>query len=377
MFGWSKIKNIGERAIEARCKGQNLSSWKAYVAALSIQACVFYISFSFHGESEAVFSLINILIAIFIAIFVGQGAGIVAGVLAALSVDYHYIRPVGSVLDTWEGFAFLALSVGLVQFTLAGLRLLQTSLIQAREAKDQAQRAVQAREEILGIVAHDLRQPLTLIGMRAELLQKAALNNLTDPANEFLKGILTDAHRMNRMIGDLLDLSQIDSGQLSVQCKNIGLNQATKMVVSSFLNNKERCALRVTSNSDLTVSADSDRFQQILGNLISNAIKYGIAGSEIQIELVDRGVNAEIVVTNHGAGIPKEQLAKVFERFARAPEARSRHIGGLGLGLYITRRLVEAQGGKIWVKSELGRTTSFHFTLPHVQSTTLQKKILP
>jgi signal transduction histidine kinase len=113
---------------------------------------------------------------------------------------------------------------------------------------------------------------------------------------------------------------------------------------------------------------DPDRIHQVLDNLISNAEKYGRPGTEIRIECLDRGELLEVVVTNHGPGIPADELPQLFSRFGRTRDARADRTPGIGLGLYIARGLVEAHGGHIWAESVPGATTSFHFTVPTASS---------
>ena len=107
------------------------------------------------------------------------------------------------------------------------------------------------------------------------------------------------------------------------------------------------------------VSVDPDRIHQVFDNLISNAVKYGRPGAEIRIECLDRGEVLEVVVTNQGSGIPAHELPRLFSRFGRTRDARAEHTPGIGLGLYITRGLVEAHGGRIWAESVPGESTSF------------------
>ncbi len=114
---------------------------------------------------------------------------------------------------------------------------------------------------------------------------------------------------------------------------------------------------------DLHVWVDPDRVHQVLDNLISNAVKYGRPDAEIRIEWLNRGDRLEVVVTNHGPGIPAEELPQLFSRFGRTRGARTHRTPGIGLGLYIARGLVEAHGGRIWAESVPGQSTSFHFTV--------------
>ena len=317
---------------------------------------LFLISLYLKEESEILFSIIYVFSAFFIALFVGRGAGVIAGILVALSVDYHY--------GPRQGFAFLLIILFIMQLTLAVLRLLQQSVENAKKEQKRAEEAVRAREEILSVVAHDLRQPLSAIGMRAGLIQQMLSEQNPDSAQKYLSETSQDVGRIDRMIGDLLDLAKIDSKQISVKKQIVDLVELTTRVVNNLKSIHPTAQIKMNSSSQIFILADADRFQQILGNLLSNAIKYGKPDTEIQVDLSNRDQQAEISVTNEGSGISESQLPTVFDRFVRTPEAKKSLTTGLGLGLYITKGLIEAQDGKIWAESTLNKKTSFHFMLP-------------
>jgi signal transduction histidine kinase len=165
------------------------------------------------------------------------------------------------------------------------------------------------------------------------------------------------------MIDDLSDTSRIAASQLSVECDDIDLTAAAHAVVDALRPASGGAELRVVAEPHLRAWADADRIHQVLGNLVSNALKYGDPGGEIVIEVVRRDRELEVTVTNTGPEIPQDELPRLFDRFVRTREARASKQPGLGLGLYISKGLIEAHGGRMWAESTRART-SVHFTVP-------------
>jgi PAS domain S-box-containing protein len=218
------------------------------------------------------------------------------------------------------------------------------------------------REEWASIIAHDLRQPVGAITLTAESLLGSRGANLSAQERRGVERIRSASKRLGRMIEDLLDFSRIEARRLSVRPRDVDFCAIIDAVVESH---RETNAIRVVGEPGLRVSVDPDRVHQVLDNLISNAVKYGRPDAEIRLEWLDRGDRLEVVVTNQGAGIPAEDLPKLFSRFGRTRGAHAHPTpAGIGLGLYIARGLVEAHGGRIWAESVPGESTSFHLTLP-------------
>jgi PAS domain S-box-containing protein len=220
------------------------------------------------------------------------------------------------------------------------------------------------RQEWTAVVAHDLRQPITIILGYASLLAQEII-----PAPPRVKAhldhVLGSSRQLTRMIGDLLDISRIDAHRLTLQHHTVDLPTLVRRVV-------ERLGV-ITTDRDVRVCvaatvpplrADAGRIEQVLGNLLSNAAKYGDAGNAIDVEVLSLGIEVQVSVTNRGPGIPAEEIPRLFTRFYRTATPQVSHIPGMGLGLYIAKEVVEAHGGRIWVESIPDRTTTFHFTLP-------------
>jgi len=220
------------------------------------------------------------------------------------------------------------------------------------------------REEWIALVAHDLRQPISVISLAAQMLRRNV--GLTPPQAEVLRRLIGAAERLPRMIDDLLDASRVEARRLNLHRQDLDLAAHLREHVDRLATVLQGHALRLDVRGELRpMRADPGRLEQVLGNLLSNAAKYGEPGAAILVVAEDRGPEAEVSVTNRGAGLEPEELSQVFTRYYRAPSAKAGPQSGLGLGLYITRGLVEAHGGRIWAESTPGETTTFRFTLPY------------
>jgi signal transduction histidine kinase len=220
------------------------------------------------------------------------------------------------------------------------------------------------REEWAAIVAHDLRQPVSVITLTGELLVKLHEGELSERERQGIDRIRSAATRLGRMINDLLDASRIEAKRLSMGLRTVDIRELIDRVAENLTESTAAYGVEVCSEPDLFACVDSDRIQQVLENLLTNACKYGQPGTPIRISATSRDDVIEVTVENQGPGITAEQLPKLFSRFARTKEARASRESGLGLGLYISKGLIEAHGGQMWAESTPGQTTCFHFTVP-------------
>ncbi len=228
-----------------------------------------------------------------------------------------------------------------------------------------AQHAIRARDDVMGVVAHDLRNPLSVILMHAELLRMIHQNgdHQTDQA---AAAISRSATRMNRLIQDLLDVSRIDAGGLSLARAPIDPAKFLAESVESQrpLASSEQLDLRLDIEPPLPqVDADRDRLAQVLENLIGNAIKFTEPGGRITVGARARDEGVLFWVSDAGVGIRDSDLPQVFDRFWQA-EGESSAARGTGLGLPIVKGIVEAHGGRVWVESTPGRGTTVSFVIP-------------
>jgi PAS domain S-box-containing protein len=218
------------------------------------------------------------------------------------------------------------------------------------------------RAEWSSVVAHDLRQPLATIGLNAQALARA----IHDPRLlATVERVLAAVKRLQRMVADLMDLSRLEASRLELVRRRVD-------VVALVSGAAERAKLDTADRPfDVRVHgevpeayADPDRIEQVLENLLTNAVKYGQAGTRIAVSVERDGQEVAVAVINEGRTLTAEEITRIFERFQRTRSAKLRGIQGVGLGLYITRSLVEAHGGRITAQSTSAGVTTFRFTLP-------------
>ncbi|HEX2953367.1 MAG TPA: ATP-binding protein [Bacillota bacterium] len=220
------------------------------------------------------------------------------------------------------------------------------------------------RSEFVANVSHELRTPLTSIKGFVETLLDGGLNS-PDSARRFLQIIGQETDRLNRIINDLLDLSRLESGRTDLYTAKLFLAPLVEDIHQTMDGriNEKNLNFSVELGC-VAVWADEDRLREVLVNLIDNAIKYTPEGGAIRVRENDAGDFQEFMVCDTGIGIPKESIGRIFERFYRVDKARSRELGGTGLGLSIVKHIIDRHGGRVWVESEYGKGTCFHFTLP-------------
>jgi two-component system phosphate regulon sensor histidine kinase PhoR len=221
------------------------------------------------------------------------------------------------------------------------------------------------REEFVGNVSHELRTPLSLIKGYAETLLDGAKDN-PEVAAKFLQTIDRNARRLDLLIQDLLTISALESGRIAMNPQPVSLRAVVERSLGDL---RTQAAARkvalINQVPELTAHADETRVEQVFGNLLENAVKYGRDGGTVTAGGRDLGDgNLELFVQDDGPGIPAEALERVFERFYRVDKARSREQGGTGLGLSIVKHIVQAHGGRVWVESQPSQGAKFFFTLP-------------
>jgi len=228
----------------------------------------------------------------------------------------------------------------------------------------EAEETIDAREQVLKIVSHDLRNPLHTISMSASLLLEVPVP--PNQLSEHLERIKRAGQRMNRLIQDLLDVAKLETGRVGIDAKSTEiaplLREAHEML--SPLATEKGVRLDVSVADRLpAITADAGRVLQVMSNLVGNAIKFTPAGGRIVMRAGAAPGGVRFSVSDTGPGIPQEQLPKVFGHFWQADPADRR---GIGLGLTIAKGIVEAHGGRIWVESPPGQGTTFHFKLDTV-----------
>ncbi len=237
----------------------------------------------------------------------------------------------------------------------------------AMAANDQLHELNEMKSDFVSIVSHELRTPLTSIKNAADLLARGKTGPLNEIQQRFVAMLTRNIDRLMVMVGDLLDLSKIEAGKLELRFAETDLASIIEHAVGTFQSQADARSLILEADCppDLpTVYADPDRVQQVLCNLLSNALKFTPQAGRVALSAGAAGELVEISVTDTGVGIPADQQERIFEQFHQVEDSLVRTTQGSGLGLAIVRDLVEAHGGEIRVESEVGVGSRFVFTLP-------------
>ncbi len=223
------------------------------------------------------------------------------------------------------------------------------------------------KNRFLGMAAHDLRNPLGVILAYSEFLEAEAGGGLNDAQREFVSTIKRTSEFMLRLVNDLLDVATIEAGQLKLDRHSADLLQIVRQNVT--LNRVLAARKQITVDLDLPATLpripfDAGKIEQVLNNLLSNAVKFSHPGTAVRVRVACADGFATIAVQDHGQGIPEDDLPKLFKPFSNTSVRGTAGEQTTGLGLAIVRRIVEGHGGRIWVESEVGKGSTFSFTLP-------------
>jgi signal transduction histidine kinase len=258
----------------------------------------------------------------------------------------------------------------------AAVVLESRALIDAAARVQAREEATRLKEDFLSAAAHDLRTPLTTLVGQAELLERRALRAPDAPADlESLRRVKKEAHRLKTLVLELLDAARAEQGKLVGDKEELDLVEVAHDTCARHMSDRHPC----TVGADEAVHGvyDPNRIQQLLENLVENAVKYSPDGGPVWVRLWRDGAWNHLTVTDHGIGIPTEDLGNVFERFNRGSNVDDRRFAGMGLGLFICRGIAEQHGGRIWVEAAdhagsrngAGAPTggsTFHVVLPAV-----------
>ena len=230
----------------------------------------------------------------------------------------------------------------------------------------------QMKNDFVAMVSHELRTPLTpLKGFLTSLLQGTAEDS-PEARLEYYRIMLRQADKLERLITDLLDVSQIDSGAMVVDTSPVELTRLVKEQVADFAAHQPKRSIRLTEpDGPILVNADPFRTQQVIVNLLSNALKYSPRDASVDVTVLAVGGEGVVAVRDRGPGIPLDDQGRVFDRFYRAENGSDRRTGGTGLGLFIARQLVEAMSGRVWLVSRPGQGSTFSFSLPRADMVSL------
>jgi len=224
----------------------------------------------------------------------------------------------------------------------------------------------QIKADLIAVVSHELRTPLTLIRGYLDTLLRPDLTLTSDQQERLLRRTREATDRLSLLIDELLSASQIESGDYPLQCETVDLNQLVRGMLENLAQLGEYRLQATLSDTPLLVWADPLKLEQVLNNLLSNALKFSPPGSAVtvRVEADAAGREALVSVTDQGRGIAPEDQAHLFAKFYRVDNGLSRHTPGIGLGLYISERIVQAHGGQLRLQSQPGKGSTFSFSLP-------------
>jgi signal transduction histidine kinase len=252
-------------------------------------------------------------------------------------------------------------------FAAADRGWLRSSLAAALDELEAQRAAVmqisQLKHDLVATLAHDIKGPLTSIVGFAELLEEGFLEG--DEATDAAKTIRTNAQRLATLANDMLALSRVEYGELEIADDRVDLVDVLRSTIEAAA--AERTIETMFALDHAHVRGDTDRLRQVFDNLLHNAIKYSPGGEPVHVELREGGNGFTVLVRDRGIGIPAEDMPKLFNRFARASNARKSKIAGTGVGLFIVKTIVERHGGTTTLQSTLGEGSAFTVTLPAIE----------
>lgn len=293
-----------------------------------------------------------------IAWWLGRRPAIVAIGVSSLGVTFSVAERVGAFgIPLLRDVIDLTLFIMVCAATTLGLETLRGSLQSEREARKNAEAANLAKDEVLAMVSHDLRDPIAAMSLSAELIQRT---NSLDDAHEHAVRIRRLAHHATDLVGDILTYAKADAGALELRPSEVSIRELVERACEAAKPTAEARQITLQAQAaDALARCDRGRVLQVLGNLIGNALKFTDAGGTVVVRAERIGDAIGVEVRDTGSGIAPSRHERIFDRYFTGDSRR-----GAGLGLHIARLLVHAHGGEIGVESDVGAGSTFWFTLP-------------
>jgi PAS domain S-box-containing protein len=260
--------------------------------------------------------------------------------------------------------------VGDISFSLYNLELealrqnAEESLLEGKLVAEEANRT---KSEFLANMSHELRTPLNSVIGFSQVLKKNASNHLDDKEIKYVSNVIKSGTHLLELINNILDLSKVESGEMDYVPENINLSEtvnSTVVLVEPMANKKEIYLNYEDESGNIKIQADRMKFKEILYNLLSNAIKFTPEKGEVFVKSKIIDDHIQVSVSDTGVGIPEEKYQSIFDPFKQADSSPTRKYGGTGLGLALVKKYVEIHGGEIWLESEVGKGSTFTFTMP-------------
>jgi signal transduction histidine kinase len=246
---------------------------------------------------------------------------------------------------------------------ITGWIITATDIDNQKRAEEELARASAAKDAFLAAASHELRTPLAAAKMQVQLAQRKFGAELSDGPRRALEGLDRQVDRMTKLVSDLLDVSRLLTGRLSLEVEEFDLVPLLRTICERLQALSTEHRLRLETPETLPMRGDPGRIEQVVTNLVSNAIRYSPQGGAVELRAWSDAGNVLLQVRDQGIGIPAEKLPVIFERFGQAHGAR---YGGLGLGLTISQGIIEQHGGRIWAESlgVEGEGSTFHVCMP-------------
>lgn len=302
----------------------------------------------------------------------GFKVGIFSTVLGMLVAGFFLIKPYFH-LDFFQTQIYLRMLIFFMTGVLISLlsearniseRELQNAITTEQIAKRDAIQQIRIREHFIAVASHELKSPVTSQKAFLQLLKKEATKNHHKKYLEYIDKILLQTDKITSFIDDLLDISKMQSRKFQYHFSNFDLREAFDDAIDLVQNLLVSHTIKIKGKSHKIIYGDKVRITQVLANLLSNAIKYSPEQKEVIIRIKDNKHFVQVSVQDFGIGIEDEYKEKIFNRFFRISGSDESNFKGFGLGLYLTAKIIKKHKGKIWVESEVGKGSTFIFTLP-------------
>ncbi len=236
--------------------------------------------------------------------------------------------------------------------------------LQKEKAQNETLHLLNKKDEFISIVSHELKTPVTSLKAYTQILQSESLASGNPKRELMFSRMDAQVNKLTNLINDLLDISKVEGGQLIYNKQNFKLNDLVLEVVDEIQRTIKTHNIIIQQNCPLRVYADRERIGQVLSNLLTNSVKYSANSNQVVVNLVLQETKAVCSVEDFGIGIVKDQQHKIFDKFYRVAGENLHTYPGWGLGLYISKEIIQRHNEKIWVMSEVGKGSAFYFSLP-------------
>jgi len=384
-----RISLAQRKALHRQYKAK-IPAWRqpliGYIASVPLVALAIFTTSTLRGVlGDFHFpSALLILAVLIVATVWGVGPSLFTLLLSAVLLEYNFTLPPDQLLirnwvDGLQLLPFLVSGMIVAIITAQRERARLKTLLAEQELQEYAQEleeinrkledASQMKDRFLSIASHELKTPITTIRGQAQLAlrrlsKRKSLSDDLEVAQAALGRINDQTSRLTSLIDELLDVSSIRNGKAELRKRRIDLRDICREVVEDQRLLTGRSILLEMPVEPVKLSIDSDRISQVLVNLVSNAVKYSPEEAVVEVCVQQEREGVLICVRDHGKGIPEDQQAQIFETFYRTPDAQASTKQGLGLGLSISREIVERHEGKIWCESQPGKGSTFFVKLP-------------